>query len=160
PYTYPHPGSVFTLSVETKPDGTGVPVNPQNVAPGATITGYAIERNGFGTFLSNVTATWSVTNVAGGIVNADLVPSADGTSAVFSPHLIGSANMTASADGLTGSSGIITVPTTGGLTIETLPDGTGVTVSSQSLVSGANVTGYAIQRDGTGAFVANVGAIW
>ncbi|MHB8674379.1 MAG: NPCBM/NEW2 domain-containing protein, partial [Candidatus Limnocylindrales bacterium] len=44
--------------------------------------------------------------------------------------------------------------------VETAADGSGTVVPAQSLVSGTSLTVYAISRDASGTFVANVAATW
>ena len=44
--------------------------------------------------------------------------------------------------------------------VETKADGTGTVVPAQNVISGGAVTGYAISRDASGNFVANVAATW
>ena len=55
----------------------------QDVASGGTATGFAISRDTYGNFIANVAATWSLTNITGGVVGGDLVASGDNKSAVF-----------------------------------------------------------------------------
>src|SRR5207244_3869455 len=44
--------------------------------------------------------------------------------------------------------------------IETAANGSGTHVGAQNVVAGSSVTGYAIERDSNGNFVANVAAAW
>jgi hypothetical protein len=73
--------------------------------------------------------------------------------------------LTASSAGLTGatsSSFDITARTTNQLSLETASDGSGILISAQSLTAGAggSVTVYAIERDASGIFIANVAGTW
>ncbi len=46
------------------------------------------------------------------------------------------------------------------VTIETAADGSGSVMGSQNVVSGSSIPGYAIQRNGSGNFIANVAGTW
>ena len=82
----------------------------QSLASGTSLSGYAISRDGSGTFVANVAATWSLSGISGGVVTADLVPSADAKSATFTGHASGSAAIHAISGVLTSvDSGAITV---------------------------------------------------
>jgi 2',3'-cyclic-nucleotide 2'-phosphodiesterase (5'-nucleotidase family) len=103
------PSTPRVVSVETAPDGTGSPVAAQQLAVGTPITVYAVARDGGGGFKGNVTATWSLASIAGGIALGDLAPAADGLSATFTPHAPGSAVVHAEVSGLASvDSGAIT----------------------------------------------------
>jgi hypothetical protein len=82
-------------------------VGAQNITAGSSITVYAITRDANGSFVGNPSATWSLQNITGGVVSGDLV--AGGASAVFTGHLVGSANIQAIASTFTGNSGTQTV---------------------------------------------------
>jgi autotransporter-associated beta strand protein len=99
------------VRVETQPDGSGTLVAAQSVAPGGagTVTAYAISRDTYGNFLGNVSATWSLQNKTGGVVDGDLAP-ASGLSSTFTGNLSGTANIRASSGVLTSvDSGLLTV---------------------------------------------------
>ena len=73
--------------------------------------------------------------------------------------------LTASSSGLTGAASTsfnIGARTTGQLSIETLANGSGTVVPAQSFIAGngGTVTAYAIERDASNNFVANVSATW
>jgi hypothetical protein len=104
-------GPPSALTVETQPDGSGSVVAAQNVAAGSSINAYAIYRDSYGNFATNVPATWSLMNITGGVTGGDLVHSGDARSASFTGHLVGSAIIQAAA-AFTGQSGVQTV--TGG----------------------------------------------
>lgn len=94
-------GSAFAqatqVRVETRADGLGTVVPAQNLASGDTLRVYAISRTATGVFVANVAATWSLDSLTGGVVPGDLVPSADGKSALFTGHSVGSAYIRAAS---------------------------------------------------------------
>jgi photosystem II stability/assembly factor-like uncharacterized protein/uncharacterized protein YjbI with pentapeptide repeats len=97
------------IQVETAPDGSGAIVPAQNVSSGSSVTVYAISRGAGGNFIANVAAdSWSLANKTGGVVDGDLVPSDDMKSAVFSAHLIGTAQIRVWKSG-TADSGVLSV---------------------------------------------------
>jgi len=153
------------VQVETKADGTGVVVPAQAITTGNSITVYAITRDASNNFVANVAAgAWSPENITGGVVAGDLVPSPDAKSAVFTGHAVGSAQIKATSGALaTTMSGVLTV-TAGAATkvqVETKADGTGVVVPAQAITPGNSITVYAITRDASNNFVANVAAaVW
>jgi hypothetical protein len=150
------------VQVETKSDGTGVVVPAQSLASGNLFTVYSIVRDASGNFKSNVAATaWQLTGKVGGVVDGDLVASGDKKSAVFTGHVIGSAQIQATSGALSVTpSGIVTVTagTAAKLRIETVANGNGVVFPAESLPSGTKDTAYAITRDASDNFVANVAA--
>ena len=98
-----------SVGVETAANGTGAVVPSQTLASGQSITVYAVGRQTGGAFAGNTAASWSLTNVAGGVVAGDLVPAADDKSAVFTAHAGGTAVIHAAVAGLTSTdSGVIT----------------------------------------------------
>src|SRR5205823_11507156 len=101
--------AIASVRVETAANGTGAVITSQQITSGNSITAYAIGRDSSGNFVSNLAATWSLTSVTGGVAAGDLVPAGNNLSAVFTAHLSGSANINASAGGLNGSSGTLTV---------------------------------------------------
>ncbi len=152
-----------TVTVETASDGTGTVITAQNVTAGATVTGFAIQRDGSGTFLANIAATWSLTNVTGGVVNGDLVVAADSKSVIFTGHIVGAATIRAVSNVLTGNSGALTVVASvvpASVTVETAANGSGLVIAAQNIAAGTAVTGFAIQRDGSGNFISNTAASW
>ena len=156
-------GGATTVQVETKPDGTGTLVSAQNVPSGTSVTGYAISRDAVGNFVVNVAATWSLANVTGSLVSGDLVAAGDSKSATFTGHLLGTATMHAVVSGLSSTDSgtlTVTVGTATSVKVETKADGTGTIVPAQNVVSGTSVISYAISRDVSGNFVANVAATW
>ena len=155
-------GTATQVKVETAADGSGTVVGSQSLASGNTLTVYAITRDAQGNFVANATATWSFNSKTGGVANGDLTPTS-GTSATFAGHLVGTGIIHAVISGLTSTdSGTITV-TAGTATqvkVETLANGTGTVVGSQSITAGNTLTVYAITRDVQGNFVANATATW
>jgi hypothetical protein len=156
-------GTATAVRVETKPDGTGTVLPAHNVVSASSVTGYAISRDASGNFIANVAATWSLANSTGRVVSTDLVPAASNKSAAFTGHVVGTATMHAVVSGLASTdSGTLTVVagTATAVKVETAPDGTGTVLPAQTVLTGASVTGYAISRDASGNFVANVAATW
>jgi 2',3'-cyclic-nucleotide 2'-phosphodiesterase (5'-nucleotidase family) len=98
-----------SVSVETAANGTGTVVPAQTVLNGHGLTVYAISRDASNTFVANTAATWSLASITGGVVAGDLVPAADGKSAVFTAHATGTAVIHTAVAGLTSTdSGVIT----------------------------------------------------
>ena len=155
-------GTATQVRVETAANGSGTVVPTQSIASGSTLTVYAISRDASNNFVANVTATWSLVSITGGVVSGDLSP-ASGTSATFTGHVIGTAAIHTVSGSLTSTnSGTITV-TAGTATqvrVETAADGSGTVVPAQNVASGSTLTVYAISRDANGNFVANVTATW
>ena len=155
-------GTATQVRVETLANGSGTVVPAQSLASGSSLTGFAISRDASGNFVANVAAdTWSLQGITGGVVAGDLVPSGDAKSAVFTGHVAGSATIRA-VGAFTGNSGTITVTaaTATQVRVETAADGSGIVVPAQSLASGSALTVYAISRDASNNFVANVAATW
>lgn len=98
------------VRVETQADGSGVVVPAQNLASGDTLRVYAISRTLTGVFVANVAATWTLDSLTGGVVQADLIPSADGKSAILVGRLVGSAYIRA-------TSGVLTPVPSGKITV-------------------------------------------
>ncbi len=99
------------ILIETAPDGSGVIVPAQSLAPPGAITVYAVSRDVFDNFIENIAATaWTLQGVTGGVAAGDLVPAGDSRSALFTGHLVGSAQIRATAPSLAPvNSGTITV---------------------------------------------------
>ncbi|MFH0954014.1 MAG: Ig-like domain repeat protein [Verrucomicrobiota bacterium] len=108
-------GAVAQTRVETAADGSGVVVGGQSVRTGDSITVYAILRDAGGNFVTNATATWTLTDISGGVVAGDLVQQADGRSAIFTGHAAGTARIQATAGGFAGQSGVLAVPLEAGV---------------------------------------------
>jgi hypothetical protein len=77
------------ISIETKADGTGIAIPSTTLAPGETLTCYAIGRDADGVFQENLAVTWSLQSIVDSIVSGDLVASGDSKSAVFTAALDG-----------------------------------------------------------------------
>jgi Domain of unknown function (DUF2341)/Cadherin-like beta sandwich domain/Divergent InlB B-repeat domain len=151
------------VKVETAANGSGTVVSAQNLASGASITVYAVSRDAAGNFVANVSGTWSLTGILGGVLPGDIVPASDGKSAVFTSHVIGSATIHIVSGTLTGTdSGKITVIAGNAalVKVETAADGSGTVVAAQNVSSGSFITVYAVSRDAAGNFVANVAGAW
>ena len=157
-------GPAAEVRVETAANGSGTVVPAQSLTSGSTLTVYAISRDASHTFIANVSATWSLQGRTGGIVAGDLVGSSTsttGTSAVLTGRVAGTATIRAVAT-FTGDSGLITVTagTASKVRVETAASGSGTVVPAQSLTLNNNLTVYAISRDASDNFVANVSATW
>jgi autotransporter-associated beta strand protein len=154
------------LQVETAPDGSGSVVPAEAIMAGNSLTVYSIARTANNTFVANVFADWSLTNTSGGVVPGDLVAAANGLSATFTGHLVGTATINAQSPPplvlSPGNSGVLTVEvgSPAAVLVETAANGSGVVVPAQAVNKGSSVTGYAIVRDGQGNFVNNVAASW
>jgi autotransporter-associated beta strand protein len=107
-------GAVAQTSVETAADGSGAVVGMQSIRSGDSIAVYAITRDAGNNFVANASATWTLTNLTGGVVAGDLAPQPDGRSAVFTGHATGTAKIQAEAGGFTGQSGVLAVPVESG----------------------------------------------
>ncbi|HEX7654106.1 MAG TPA: hypothetical protein VF607_11405, partial [Verrucomicrobiae bacterium] len=97
-----------SLVIESLPDGNGQPVGAQALSAGSNLTVYAVSRDIFGNFVTNMAATWSLVNLTGGVGPGDLGAGIDNRSATLSGHLVGSTQIRAVA-GFTNTSGVITV---------------------------------------------------
>lgn len=157
-------GIAAVVRVETASNGSGTIVPSQSVASGNNVTVYAIVRDASNNFVANDSSTWSLLDASGGIALGDLVPATDGRSALFTGHLIGAAKIFASSGVLPSTpTGILTVtPGAAALVVvETAGNGSGTAVGPQSLASGSSMTVFAVTRDASGNFVANVAAdLW
>jgi len=92
-------GTASKIRVETAADGSGSVVSSQDVTQGSSITVYAISRDAQDNFVANVTdGNWSLENKTSGVADGDLV--GGGGSAVFTGHMIGTANIRVTKDGL------------------------------------------------------------
>ena len=128
------------VGVSTSPSSY-IPVTAQTVTAGNSITVYAVELDGSGNYVANTPATWSPINVTGGIAGSDIVPANGGRSAVFTGHLVGTANLRATPPtGATvyNDSGLITVQAAAAsqVRVETQADGSGTVVPAQSVAPG------------------------
>jgi autotransporter-associated beta strand protein len=84
-----------SVRVETKADGTGIPVPATTLLTGTSLTYYAILRDPNGVFITNTPATWSLTNLTGAVASSNLVAAVGGKSAVFKAAGAGSARIRA-----------------------------------------------------------------
>lgn len=150
------------IQVETAADGSGTVVAAQSLASGSEIKVYSISRDALDNFVANVAATsWFLGNSTGGIVSGDLVPAADSKSAVFTGHIIGTSEIQATSVTLTSTpSGVITIIPGAAkkIGVETLADGSGTIVNSQSLTTGSPLTVFAIARDALNNYISNIAA--
>jgi hypothetical protein len=106
-------GLMDALQLETQPDGSGSAVSAQNITSGNSNTVFAIQRDGFGNFITNVAAGWLLTNITGGVSDSDLQVAADFKSATFTGNSPGSADINVTFDDngtlLSADSGTFTV---------------------------------------------------
>lgn len=79
--------------IEDAPGGTGSEIGDAVVVSGYGLDLYAIHRDGLGQYVADQSVTWALTPLGGGVVPADLVPSADGASACLHGHLTGTARI-------------------------------------------------------------------
>lgn len=114
-------GTASKVLVETSADGTGTLVGVRSLGSGSSITVYAVTRDASNNYVANAAAdTWSLQNITGGIVAGDLVAAIDLKSAVFTAHIAGSANISATSGTLAKtSSGTITVTPPTGIDVST-----------------------------------------
>jgi hypothetical protein len=156
------PGAPVSVSVETASDGSGKVVASQSLVSGSSIQVFSIVRDSLKNFSGNVAAdSWSLQNIAQGVVAGDLVPSPNGKSAVFTGRGAGSAVIKAISGSLTTvNSGTVTVVPGAAkkISVETTADGSGVVLPAQLLASGSSLTVYAITRDSLNNFLANTSA--
>ena len=155
------PGSATAVTIETAANGSGSVVGSQGLTSGSTLQVYAITRDASGNFVANPSATWSLTNISGGVVSGDLAPTS-GASTTLTGHVTGSATIHVVDGGFNADTGTITVNhgSATAVTIETAANGSGSVVGSQGLTSGSTLQVYAITRDASGNFVANPSATW
>ncbi len=152
-----------TVGVETASDGTGLVLVSQNMTSGTSIVVYAVTRDTYGNFVTNVAAdAWTLSSTSGGVVSTDLVTSSDRKSATFSGRLSGTGVITAAVSGLRWvPSGTLTVVVAGAasqIRVETAANGTGSVVTDRNISSGSTFTAYAVGRDAAGNFVSNLAA--
>ena len=152
------------MVIETAADGTGTVIGAETIPVGYSGSVYAIARDASNNFVANVAATWSLTNKTDGVVDGDLVPAADGKSAVFTGNVPGTGVIHAAATmgGFADDTGIITVAagTASHIRIENKADGTGTVIGAETIPVGYSGSVYAIARDASNNFVANVAATW
>jgi hypothetical protein len=156
-------GTATRIRIEDSADGSGAEIDTRTIASGANFTGYAISRDASDNFVANVAVTWSLINRTGGVVDSDLVAAGDMKSATFTGHAAGTGTIRAQhATQGEDTTGVITVTvgTATGIRIENRADGSGVEIDTRTVASGASFTGYAISRDASDNFVANVAVTW
>ncbi|MEN8775220.1 MAG: autotransporter-associated beta strand repeat-containing protein [Akkermansiaceae bacterium] len=103
-------GPASQVEVETSADGLGDPIGDQFLLLGESLTAYAVSRDAGGNFIESAPAIWSLEEISGGMVAADLEPDAGGTNSTLIGNAAGSARIRAAVDGLASvDSGLITV---------------------------------------------------
>jgi hypothetical protein len=96
--------------IEDAPGGTGSEIGDAVVVSGYGLDLYATHRDGLGQYVADQSVTWTLTPLGGGVVPADLIPSADGTSARLHGHLTGTARISIAHATLgSDATGLITV---------------------------------------------------
>ncbi|MBN1321378.1 MAG: hypothetical protein JXA87_11120, partial [Thermoleophilia bacterium] len=105
------PGAPSQLRIETAANGGGTEIGDAMVARGETLAAYAISRDFYGNFVANVVVAWSLIDTTGSVVAGDLVPAADGRSAVFTHNLAGAGVIQATLAELSDVTGTITANT-------------------------------------------------
>jgi hypothetical protein len=68
---------------------------------GSSLTVYALARDQYANLIGNIAGEWSLSQKTGKVSESDLVPSADGKSAVFSGRGIGNARIRVTSPGIT-----------------------------------------------------------
>ncbi len=156
-------GTANKVRVENASDGKGTVLGAQTVTSGTSVSVYAIARDAFDNFVGLIPAgAWVLQNTTGGVVSADLVPSPDLRSAIFTARKAGTCVVTASVAGLSSvPSGTLTVVMAGSpskVRVETAANGTGTVVPAQDITAGSSITLFAIARDAADNFVSNIAA--
>lgn len=146
------------VSIETLPNGAGVPLAAQTIVAGQRVTAYAVERTHTGAYVNNRSATWTLTNGALGSLSTTSGSSTQLSAGVSSMQQVGKLSAT-SPPLAPASSANLTLASTR-LVIESAPDGQGATIGTLRLRMGQSVSLYAVGRASNGAFVGNAGASW
>ena len=98
------------------------------------------------------------------MANSDLVAAADNKSAVFTGHLVGTGviHAVATTGGFTDDTGTVTVNAASAakIVIESMADGSGTAITTETVVAGATLEVYAISRDASNNYLGNVAATW
>jgi uncharacterized repeat protein (TIGR01451 family) len=105
-------GTPVTVSVETAANGSGSVVAAQNITAGRAITVFAVTRDGFGNYVGNpASATWTLINVSGGVIPANLSTPGPSASVRFTGNKSGAAQIRAAVTGVGAQtpSGLLTV---------------------------------------------------
>lgn len=116
-----------TIRVEAWADGSaGSALPAQSLEAGESITCYAVASSAGGVLMRTVPADWQLIDRTGTVTAGDLVPSADGKSAVFTARGPGSARILAEGEAPNlAVSGVITVEVPTGVIGDTLLADTG-----------------------------------
>ncbi len=166
--------SSLTIGISTTPSKLAFSQPPTSTTPGTafspTVTVNIEDPSGATVITSSAAVSIAINNnpSSGTLSGMQTVSAVNGV-ATFNNLSIDKAGtgytLTASSPGLTGatsSSFDITPRTTNQLSIETAADGSGSIVPAQSLTAGTGgtVTAYAIERNASGTFIANVAGTW
>jgi hypothetical protein len=142
--------SSVIVTVNQTPTTITVAPASATVVAGGTQQFSATVKDQFGAIFSP-TLTWSV-NGGGTIDSTGLFTAGSVAGGPFT--------VTASAGSASGTAAVSVSAGATKILVETKPDGSGVVVPAQTLNSGSTLTVYAIARDGSNTFVANVAATW
>ena len=160
---------VITVIAST---ATQIAINAGNGQSAAVGTAVAIApsvivKDTYGNPVSGVSVTFAIGTGGGSLTGGSATTNASGIATLGSWTLgttAGSNTLTSTSTGLTGSPLTFTATGTAGtathIRVETAADGSGTVVPSQSLAAGSPITVYAVSRDASGNFVANVSATW
>jgi streptogramin lyase len=156
-----------TITIIGQPSMLAFGTQPSNTTAGSTITP-AVTVKLLDDAGNQTTSTTSVTvaigtNPAGGTLSGTLTVAAVGGMATFSDLSIDKLGagytLTAASAGLTGAaSGTFNVTAAAAtkILVETAADGSGTVVPAQNVTAGSSLIVYAISRDASNSFVANV----
>ena len=157
----------FTISAVTAANVVFVQ-QPTDATAGAAIspavTVQLQDGSGNNVSTSGVSVTMSLSSGTGALSGTTVQTTDASGLATFSDlsiDLAGAKNLTATSEGLTSAvsdSFTILAGTAAKVRVETAADGSGIVVPLQSIVSGSSITVYAITRDASDNFVANVAA--
>ena len=164
----------LTIVISNAPSKLAFGQQPSSTTPGTafspTITVNVEDPSGATVTTSSATVSITIANnPSGGTLSGMQTVNAVNGVATFSNLNIDKAGtgytLTTSSAGLTGATSgsfDITPRTTNQLSLETAANGTGILISAQSITAGTGgtVTAYAIERDASGTFIANVAGTW
>ena len=155
-------GTATKVRVETKADGTGTVVAAQTLLSSRSITVYAISRDNADNFVANITATlWPLGSITGGVVSGDLTPRNRDERYLHRSYPRGQRSFRrrrqASRPHRAARSPSHSAPRPK-IRVETKADGTGVIVPAQSIMASRSINVYAISRDSSDNFLANIAA--
>ena len=148
------------LSIVIKPAVNGlnhiaITPNSPSVITSGQVTFAAQAYDSGNNPISNPSYTWSCSDATAGTINSSGVFAAGSTTGTYTNVI------TAKSGSVTGYASVtVTGGTADHISIETSPYGSGIVVPSQTLTSGNAITVYAISRDASNNFIANVAVTW